>query len=369
MITYCRLRPARVPGPAWAATCRREGTTTLELAAPGPAEVAAVLAAGLLPVAGAGSSAEAAAWVVGPDEAEALAAAGIPGWRITLIDRGDRRRVAAALRRCRAAYLRTGRSRVGAAAPVAHRAGAVVSVFVDTVGDAQAAVEAGAGDLLLRDWDTERLGQLRDALEGRRLVERTAFPPGLAYEETAGRLAAPVLQAYLDLVDAMGAARPRCGWAPGRRLPIPPAAGRLSAQWADPAWAARGGKPGSVRPGLSAILERSLGGQRPGSAGIEALLTARGDEVEAVAAVADELRRQAVGDRVTYVVNRNVNYTNRCVHRCGTAPVGRPPSCWRWRRSPGGRPRPGNRGPPRSACRAGFTLSSPVTSTYGYCGR
>ena len=49
MITYCRLRPARAPGPAWAATCRREGTTTVELPAPGPAEVAAVLAAGLLP--------------------------------------------------------------------------------------------------------------------------------------------------------------------------------------------------------------------------------------------------------------------------------------------------------------------------------
>ncbi|HSQ37209.1 MAG TPA: 5-amino-6-(D-ribitylamino)uracil--L-tyrosine 4-hydroxyphenyl transferase CofH [Acidimicrobiia bacterium] len=317
MITYCRLRPARAPGPAWAATCRREGTTTVELPAPGPAEVAAVLAAGLLPVAGASSSAGAAAWVVGPDEAEALAAAGIPGWRITLADGGDPRRVAEALHRCRAAYLRTGRSRVGGAASVARRAGAVASVFVDTVGDARAAVEAGAGDLLLRDWDTERLGELRDALEGRLLVERTAFPPGLPDDEASGRLDAPLLKAYLGLVDATGAARPRHDWAPGRDLPIPPAAGRLSAQWADPAWTARGRKPGNTRPALSAVLARSLGGRRPGPAEIEALLHARGDEVEAVAAVADELRRRAVGDRVTYVVNRNVNYTNRCVHRCG----------------------------------------------------
>jgi len=144
MITYCRLRPARAPGPAWSATCRREGTTTVEMPGPGPAEVAAVLEAGLLPVAGAGSSAEAAAWVVGPDEAEALAAAGVPGWRITLADRGDGRRVAEALVRCRAAYLRTGRSRVRAAAALARRTGAVVSVFVDTVGDARVAMEAGA---------------------------------------------------------------------------------------------------------------------------------------------------------------------------------------------------------------------------------
>ena len=317
MITYCRLRPARAPGAAWAVTCRREGTTTVEMPRPGPAEVAAVLAAGLLPVAGAGSCAEAAAWVVGPDEAEALAAAGVPGWRLTLADRGDARRVAEALLRCRAAYLRTGRSRVRAAAALARGAGAVVSVFVDTVGDARVAVEAGAGDLLLRDWDTERLGELRDALEGHRLVERTAFPPGLPYGEAVARLAPPVLGAYLDLVDAMGASRPRHDWAPGRDLPIPPAAGRLSAQWADPAWGPRGGTPGLVPSALSAVLERSLSGERPGPAALEALLAARGDEVEAVAAVADELRRRAVGDRVTYVVNRNVNYTNHCTHRCG----------------------------------------------------
>jgi 7,8-didemethyl-8-hydroxy-5-deazariboflavin synthase CofH subunit len=317
MITYCRLRPARAAGPARAATCRREGTTTLEMPAPGPADMAAVLAAGLLPVAGAGLPVEAAAWVVGPDEAEALAAAGIPGWRITLADRGERRRVAEALRRCRAAYLRTGRSRVAAAASIARETGAVVSVFVDTVGDARAAVEAGAGDLLLRDWDTERLGELRDAVEGRALVERTAFPPGLPYEEAAARLPAAVLKAYLDLADGAGAARPRHGWAPGRDLPIPPAAGRLSAQWADAAWASRGWKPAGVRPALAAALERSLDGRRPGLAAIETLLGARGDEVEAVASAADELRRRAVGERVTYVVNRNVNYTNRCVHRCG----------------------------------------------------
>src|SRR5207253_7131060 len=33
--------------------------------------------------------------------------------------------------------------------------------------------------------------------------------------------------------------------------------------------------------------------------------------------VADELRRQQVGDVVTYVVNRNINFTNVCVKRCG----------------------------------------------------
>ncbi|MFI5777934.1 bifunctional FO biosynthesis protein CofGH [Nocardia sp. NPDC051570] len=47
-----------------------------------------------------------------------------------------------------------------------------------------------------------------------------------------------------------------------------------------------------------------------------ALATAEGPELEAVAALADQLRRDAVGDDVTYVVNRNINFTNICYTGC-----------------------------------------------------
>jgi FO synthase len=50
---------------------------------------------------------------------------------------------------------------------------------------------------------------------------------------------------------------------------------------------------------------------------VEALFRARGAQVEAVAWTADRLRERAVGERVTYVVNRNINYTNMCYFRCG----------------------------------------------------
>ncbi|MGH9286298.1 MAG: 5-amino-6-(D-ribitylamino)uracil--L-tyrosine 4-hydroxyphenyl transferase CofH, partial [Acidimicrobiales bacterium] len=46
------------------------------------------------------------------------------------------------------------------------------------------------------------------------------------------------------------------------------------------------------------------------------LFAARGPEVAAVAGVADELRRAAVGGTVTWVANRNINYTNVCTYRC-----------------------------------------------------
>jgi FO synthase len=47
------------------------------------------------------------------------------------------------------------------------------------------------------------------------------------------------------------------------------------------------------------------------------LFSARGEELHRVLAAADRLRRRVCGDEVTYVVTRNVNYTNVCYFRCG----------------------------------------------------
>ena len=70
-----------------------------------------------------------------------------------------------------------------------------------------------------------------------------------------------------------------------------------------------GGRVGEVLAGVAA-------GQEPGEEELVALFAARGPEVRAVAEVADDLRRQAVGDVVTFVRNRNINYTNVCTFRC-----------------------------------------------------
>ena len=49
---------------------------------------------------------------------------------------------------------------------------------------------------------------------------------------------------------------------------------------------------------------------------IVTLFAARGPEVRAVAEVADQLRAETVGDQVTFVNNRNINYTNVCTFKC-----------------------------------------------------
>ena len=76
--------------------------------------------------------------------------------------------------------------------------------------------------------------------------------------------------------------------------------------------------PGPARIGgaVAEVLDGVRAGQEPGVAELVTLFGARGPEVRAVAALADELRAAAVGDTVTYVVNRNINYTNVCTFKC-----------------------------------------------------
>jgi FO synthase len=95
--------------------------------------------------------------------------------------------------------------------------------------------------------------------------------------------------------------------------------GRRSTAWysgadADPGRVVPG--PSSATGAVAEVLEGVRLGQQPGEAELVTLFGARGTEVGAVAALADELRAEAVGEEVTFVVNRNINYTNVCTFRC-----------------------------------------------------
>ncbi|HEY1832236.1 MAG TPA: 5-amino-6-(D-ribitylamino)uracil--L-tyrosine 4-hydroxyphenyl transferase CofH [Acidimicrobiales bacterium] len=72
----------------------------------------------------------------------------------------------------------------------------------------------------------------------------------------------------------------------------------------------------TIRGRVAEILEGVQLGQEVGFDEIVALFGARGPEVREVAAVADDLRRQLAGDAVTFVHNRNINYTNVCTFKC-----------------------------------------------------
>jgi len=67
---------------------------------------------------------------------------------------------------------------------------------------------------------------------------------------------------------------------------------------------------------VGAVLDGVVAGDEVGAEEIMTLLGARGPEVARVAEIADQLRREIVGDEVTFVRNRNINYTNVCTFKC-----------------------------------------------------
>jgi FO synthase len=140
---------------------------------------------------------------------------------------------------------------------------------------------------------------------GRELTERLAITP--AYAREVERWVDPGLQtAVRRACDSEGFSRNDC-WHAGAGTPPPPGTRR---------WLEQRGRRGG-RGALRGLLRRARSGTELAEADIVRLFAARGHELTAVLKAADELRAATVGDEVSYVVNRNINYTNICLYHCG----------------------------------------------------
>jgi len=79
----------------------------------------------------------------------------------------------------------------------------------------------------------------------------------------------------------------------------------------------------AASPTVADILEKALAGKDLDASDGLTLCGATDDDLLAVLKIANELRRRAVGDQVTYVVNRNLNFTNVCIVGCAFCGFGR----------------------------------------------
>jgi FO synthase len=119
--------------------------------------------------------------------------------------------------------------------------------------------------------------------------------------ELAARL--PVYPLFLD-----------SEWLDGRVLPAALRASDSLGLAREHAWhpGERGAAPLTVRDALPVDTRDELGEEE-----LVRLFRARGEERQRVFAAADRLRREVCGDEVSYVVTRNIQYTNVCYFRCG----------------------------------------------------
>ncbi len=148
------------------------------------------------------------------------------------------------------------------------------------------------------------LDVLRAATEaaGHTLAPRLTIYPAFALDPTRW-LDEAMRFAVLDASDAEGLARDATWCSGGEEAPPALLDGpRLGSA----------GARGAVAEVLSGVAL----GQEVGIAEIVTLFSARGPEVRQVAEVADDLRSRIAGDAVTFVYNRNINYTNVCTFKC-----------------------------------------------------
>jgi FO synthase len=143
------------------------------------------------------------------------------------------------------------------------------------------------------------------AAAGKFLEQRLTIYP--AYATAPLRWLDPALRpAVLRQMDSQGFAR-RDQWVPGGEQPVP---SLESAQLSQTPATER------VCAELRDIVARCTASGPLSEADVTRLFEARGEAFSWLVNQADRLRRQVCGDRVSYVVNRNINYTNVCYFKC-----------------------------------------------------
>ncbi|TKT72072.1 7,8-didemethyl-8-hydroxy-5-deazariboflavin synthase subunit CofH [Afipia massiliensis] len=153
-------------------------------------------------------------------------------------------------------------------------------------------------------WPHLRVLEAATKATGKDLVERLAIYPAFA-RDTSRWVDESLRTSILNHIDGDGAPRVD-DWCPGHVGQLPTS---------ELGWIQRAS---SVKPSanLAQVLAKAQRGDALGEAEIVDLFRARGDDFAAICRAADELRREKNGDTVSYVVTRNINYTNICSFKC-----------------------------------------------------
>ena len=150
-------------------------------------------------------------------------------------------------------------------------------------------------------WPHLRVLERATRAAGKRLVQRLAIYPG--YARAARAWVDPALRpALLHRIDADGWPRTD-DWFPGTAAPLPVDAQRIAS-------------PSIANFELKPILDRAAKGRALAESDIVRLFQSRDETFATVCAFADDLRREVSGETITYVVTRNINYTNICAFKC-----------------------------------------------------
>ena len=179
-----------------------------------------------------------------------------------------------------------------------------ISKYVNSIEEAKESIAKGVQDLWLRDWSYREIKELKNT-SNFELFERTLF--SLVDVNKARKLLSKIqFTNFLQLRDVRGYKRFPTNWSPGSGKEIPKLNGltyNVSSSFKS--------------TNFEKILSKAQEGNEISNDELEELFKTSGKYINKIAEVADNLNRSINKDDVTFVKNRNINYTNQCYFKCG----------------------------------------------------
>lgn len=164
-----------------------------------------------------------------------------------------------------------------------------------------------------RPWPDLKVLEDVIASSGRHLTPRLPVYPEFAND---GWIHVNLRFPLISSSDSQSYARPDA-WVSGGEFEPPLLVGNQVVEQKEADWCLVRESKGSFQASeITEVCDRALKGILPNESEIEILFGARGSDFGYVIDTADQLRKEISGDTVTYVANRNINYTNICTFKC-----------------------------------------------------
>ena len=180
-----------------------------------------------------------------------------------------------------------------------------VSIYANSIDIAQKAILKGVDDLFLRDWSKDQIIELQN-ITNNNLYERTVLSPLFEINEARNILEKIEFTNFLQTRNVRGYKREVSTWYPGSGEPIPNLFNFSSETHSD-----------YKSPKFDQILSNFDKTKTLSEDDLLELFKTSGKHINEIAELADDLTRSVHGNKVTFVKNRNINYTNQCYYKCG----------------------------------------------------
>ena len=181
----------------------------------------------------------------------------------------------------------------------------IISKYVNSIDDAIEAVKRGVDDLFLRDWSKDQILELQSNLSNP-LYERTILSPLLEVNEARNLLEKTEFTNFLQTRNVRGYKRETTSWYPGSGESIPNLFNFTSETLSD-----------YKASNFDNILKDFQKTENLNEKDLLDLFKTSGKYINQIAELANELTKNVHGNKVTFVKNRNINYTNQCYYKCG----------------------------------------------------